>query len=189
MNNLAKKLVLNGTLAAICVILGLTPIGYIPIGVIQITLLCLPVAVGTLTLGLKSGLFLGFIFGATSLYQLLTAPSALAVILMSDPMFWVKMIPITFIPRLLVPVTTYFVYKAMAKNDKHKYLSLIVSSVVASLTNTVFYLGMLLLLFSNWQVITLVLVGTIVLTNGLPEALFMGIICPPIVKALKLVNK
>ncbi|MEZ4357345.1 MAG: ECF transporter S component [Eubacteriales bacterium] len=185
MNSKTKKLVLNSALAAICIVLGVTPIGYIPIGPVQITLLCLPVAVGTLTLGLRSGLFLGFIFGATIFFQMLAAPTAVITVLMSDSLFWVKMPLIIFIPRLLVPIATYLVYKAMSKSDKHNYLSLTVSSVAASLTNTVFFLGMLLALFINISAVNLAFVGSLVLTNGIPEAIFMGIICPPIVRALK----
>lgn len=190
MNSNTKKLVLTGALAAICLLFELTRIGYISFGnVIQITIFCVPVAVGTMILGLRSGLFLGFIFGLTSLFELLTRPDPITIILMSsDPMFWLKMPFIIFIPRLLIPVTTYFVFNAMSKNDKYKYLSLTVSSAVASLTNTVFFLGMLLVFFTNMPIINFGLVGTVVLTNSIPELILIVITCPPIVKALKLIH-
>lgn len=46
-------------LAALIILLGVTPIGLIPLGFINVTILCLPVIIGTLLLGLRTGLVLG----------------------------------------------------------------------------------------------------------------------------------
>lgn len=49
-------------LAALIILLGVTPIGLIPLGFINVTILCLPVIIGTLLLGLRTGLVLGLVF-------------------------------------------------------------------------------------------------------------------------------
>ena len=59
-NEKTRRIVITALLVAICLLLGLTPIGYISIGVIEITLLCIPVIIGTITEGLGVGLILGF---------------------------------------------------------------------------------------------------------------------------------
>ena len=69
MHNNLRRFVTTALLVAVCLLLGLTPIGYIPIPPIEITLLCIPVIVGVMTQGLGAGLVLGFFFGLTSFLQ------------------------------------------------------------------------------------------------------------------------
>ena len=58
--NKVRKLVLYALFVALIFVLGLTPVGLIPLGFINVTLLCIPTIVGTVILGLKAGLVLGF---------------------------------------------------------------------------------------------------------------------------------
>ena len=71
-----RTLAIAGILTAITFLLGLTPIGYIPLPTMKITILCIPVLIGVLLEGLGVGIWLGFVFGLTSLIQ----------IFMGDPM-------------------------------------------------------------------------------------------------------
>ncbi len=73
------KLALAGVLAAVTFLLGLTPIGIIPIPPANVTLMCLPVIIGTLTTSLGLGMVLGLVFGITSVIRAFTAPSVLVV--------------------------------------------------------------------------------------------------------------
>ena len=85
MKNNTRQLSLTALFVALVFLLGLTPLGLIPLGFINVTILCLPVIVGTILLGLKTGLLLGFFFGTASLMSVLglsmTAPSTLALTL------------------------------------------------------------------------------------------------------------
>ena len=47
-------------LVALVFLFGITPVGLIPLGFINITVLCVPVIIGKHTLGLKTGLVIGF---------------------------------------------------------------------------------------------------------------------------------
>ena len=61
-----SELVLTGLFAAIIIIMAFTPLGYIPLGVINATIIQIPVIIGALFCGPKKGALLGFLFGLTS---------------------------------------------------------------------------------------------------------------------------
>ena len=56
------RLTLTALFVALILLFGLTPVGLIPLGFINVTILCVPVVAGTLILGLKTGLLLGACF-------------------------------------------------------------------------------------------------------------------------------
>jgi len=112
MNSNLKKFTTTALLIALILLMGLVPyVGYIPIGPIKITLICIPVIIGTLALGLRSGLILGFVFGITSLIQVWYPGDILGQTLLNINAW--KLLLILFIPRLLVPVVTYYVYRLL----------------------------------------------------------------------------
>ena len=61
-----NELVLTGLFTAIIIIMAFTPLGYIPLVVINATIIHIPVILGSLFCGPKKGAFLGFVFGFTS---------------------------------------------------------------------------------------------------------------------------
>lgn len=65
-NEKTYELVLTALFTAIIVIMAFTPLGYIPLVVINATVIHIPVILGALFLGPKKGAFLGFVFGLTS---------------------------------------------------------------------------------------------------------------------------
>ena len=71
------NLVTLALLMALIFLMGQTPLGLIPLGFCNVTLLVIPVAVGTLFMGLKYGVLLGLTFGATSFVSALLRPSTL----------------------------------------------------------------------------------------------------------------
>ena len=171
-------------LAALVVLLGLTPIGFINVGVVYITFLCVPVIVGALAVGKKCGLILGACMGFVSFYTALRAPSALVAPIMQSGLGYV--IVMCFAPRLLVPLVTYGVQKWFG-NASSK-VALPVASALGSLTNTVLYLGLMVAFYrivgiTNDALLTTI--STIVLTAGLPEAGAAALIATPIVAALR----
>jgi uncharacterized membrane protein len=194
MNKGTRQFVVTSLLVAICLLLGLTPVGYIPIPPIEITLLCIPVIIGTITEGLGVGLVLGFFFGLTSFLQIFIKPSVLSQLLFAiSPL---KTIVLVFVPRLLVPVTAWLVYRAINGESKvRKRVAAGAGALVGSLTNTVLFLAALYLLFlpqidqlaeafgTTPQLLAGVM-GIIGATNGLPEAVVAVLLCVPVVWAL-----
>ena len=62
-------------LAAILVVLAYTPLGFITIPPISITLMHIPVIIGSLMLGTTYGGILGLIFGLVSMLKAATSPN------------------------------------------------------------------------------------------------------------------
>ena len=56
-------------LIAIMLILAFTPLGYLRIGPLAISLMTIPVVIGAMILGPAGGAVLGLVFGLTSFYQ------------------------------------------------------------------------------------------------------------------------
>ncbi|MGI6175569.1 MAG: ECF transporter S component [Christensenellales bacterium] len=187
-----RMIAMNGMLIAITILMGFTPIGYIPIGPLMITLMCLPVIIGTILLGLKSGALLSIVFGMTSLAQALMGAAPLAAPLMaySMPYFLI----VTFFPRLVIPFVTYGVYKLIsARGMLRDITGMLCAAIAGSLTNTILYLGMLALLFAVPAAEFLQIspadiwpwVGGVAVSNGLLEAAAAAIICTPIILSVK----
>lgn len=195
MNKGTRRFVVTSLLVGICLLLGLTPLGYIPIPPIEITLLSIPVIIGVLTEGLGVGLVLGFFFGLTSFLQIFIKPTAFSQLLFAlSPL---KTILLVFVPRMLVPVVAWLVNRAMSdKFMTKRSISTGAGALAGSLTNTVLFLGALYLLFlpeigqlseafgTTPELLGGVL-GTIGAINGLPEAAVAVILCIPIVAALR----
>lgn len=112
-----KELATLALLIALIILLGLTPLGLIPLGFIYVTILCVPVVIGTLSMNLKNGLILGLSFGLVSFYTAMTKASALvAPLAQSSPILTGIM---CILPRLCVPLVAWIVYRWLSKkNDK-----------------------------------------------------------------------
>ena len=63
------EMVLMAILAAIMLILGFTPLGFLRVGAIEITFMVIPIAIGAILLGPRGGAILGGLFGAISFFQ------------------------------------------------------------------------------------------------------------------------
>ncbi len=184
-----QDLVFTSLFVALIVVLGMTPLGLIPLGFINVTILCIPVLVGTIVLGLKTGLILGACFGATSALSAfgltLTPPSALASgLVAASPLLALVM---CFVPRLVVPVTTHFVYRLVAGKADRSPKALPFAAIAGSITNTVLYLGLMLLFY--WMTgldfaRVLVVIGGTGLIAGGSESVVAAIVVTPIVLAL-----
>lgn len=122
-NYRTKELVLTALFAAIIIIMAFTPLGYIPLVVINATIIHIPVILGSLFCGPKKGGFLGFIFGLTSFVKNTIMPSSLSAFVFS-PVLAASVVGtsgifksafICFVPRILVGVVPYFVYIGVRK--------------------------------------------------------------------------
>ena len=128
--------------AAIIVLMSFTPVGYIPLGVINATIIHIPVILGAIYLGPKCGAFLGFVFGLTSFLKNTFMPATLSAFVFS-PVLAAQQVGasgvifstiICFVPRILVGVVPYYVYKGLlrASNGKHKVpLDTLFSGIIA----------------------------------------------------------
>ena len=140
-NEKTLGLVLTSLFTAIIVIMAFTPLGYIPLVVINATIIHIPVILGALFCGPKRGAFLGFVFGLTSFIKNTVMPASLSAFVFS-PVLAVsvagtagifKSAFICFVPRILVGIIPYFVYKLVMKaaaSQQKKLLGLLLNAVV-----------------------------------------------------------
>ena len=196
-NKKTRKLTITALLVALTFLLGLTPIGYIPIPPVSMTLLCLPVIIGTIMEGLGAGIWISLAFGVTSLFQALgitLVPSPLGTFLLEISV--IKSLVVIFIPRLIIPVVTWLIHKTITGESKMRQrVATGVAAFAGSLTNTVLFLGALYLMFlpeintmaaafeATPETYGRVLIG-IGAINGLPEAAVAVLLCVPIIWAL-----
>lgn len=176
-----RSLVTLTLLCAITLLLGLTPLGLIPLGFINITILVIPVVVGTLLLGMKQGLVVALVFGGVSLFVALTRPSALVSTLMGASPVLVAVM--CFLPRLMIPVTTALVHRALHGRQKGNRFAMPVAAAAGSLTNTALYLGLMLLFYQLAGLDSgpvLGLIAGVALFAGVGEAVAAAIIAPAI---------
>lgn len=183
-----RGFVLTALFIALILLLGLTPIGMIPLGFINISVLAVPVVIGTLVLGLKRGMLLGFCFGlisALSAFGIYGTPSALAAALVAaSPVLAALM---CFVPRLLIPVIAMLVYRLLGRRQEKAIRAVPFAAAAGSLTNTVFYLGMMLLFYIIMGIDSekvLALIGGTGLIAGSLEAVANAIVTTAVAAAI-----
>ena len=187
-----KLLVLTGLFAAIIIIMAFTPLGYIPLGIINATIIQVPVIIGALFCGPKRGAFLGFLFGFTSFLKNTLMPATASAFVFSpilaSNLFGVKGVVLStficFVPRILVGVVPYFVYLGLSKLIKVKTFNFAVAGVLGAFTNTLLVMGSIFLLYKDSYAQALNIdpstvagvIGGIISFNGVIEAIVSGII-------------
>lgn len=146
-----RKTVLLAVLIAIMLLFSFTPIGYLKVGAIEITFMCIPVAVGAILLGPACGALLGAVFGVTSFVQCFGL-SAFGTFLFSVQPVYTALVCI--LPRILCGYLTGLIFRAVAKHDKTKTLCYFAASLATPLLNTSLFMGALLLCFWHMDLFT-----------------------------------
>ena len=186
MNKNTLRIARLAAFVAIMLLMYLFGLGLIGIPPINLTLYGIPVLTAALFLGLQDGLVVGLTFGLISVLGVFTRPSALvAPIMTADAMGPALVVAMSVLPRLLFPTAAWFTYKAFGARRK---TGMIVGSAVGSLTNTILYLGSMLLIYLHYGFDNSGLLGAIFGITGigaLCEAALAGAVVPAIVLALE----
>ena len=143
------RIVLYGLLFAMILILGITPLASIHLGVIEISLVMIPVAIGAIVMGPWAGAILGGFFGLTSFMQCLGigVTSAFGATLLSISPAYTMIL--CFIPRILMGFLVGLVYQLLSKTVKKNVISCAVASLLSALLNTVFFMSVLMIFFGK----------------------------------------
>ena len=153
-----RKMAIIGVLAAISIMLSMTPLGFIPIGPTNATIMHIPVIIGAIVEGPLVGITVGFIFGATSLLKALTMPTITSFAFI-NPL-------VSILPRMLIGVIAYYVYKLTIKFTKNVFVSGWITGVVGSLVNTVGVLGMIYILYGLSLFQQMKKIQTVIISNA-----------------------
>lgn len=202
------KLVQLALLGALIVVLAFTPfIGYIPLGVTRATIVHIPVIIGSILLGPKMGAVLGGLFGLTSfINNSFISPNITSFTF--TPLYSVGefhgnvwSLVICFVPRILVGVVPYYVYKFVMWHFKGRKggetVSLALAGLSGALTNTLLVMNLIYFCFGEqyaaakekafegfyWVILSVIGI------NGVPEAIVAAILTVAICKTLFKVQK
>ncbi|NLM06480.1 MAG: ECF transporter S component [Tissierellia bacterium] len=238
----ARKLAIGGMLGAVSVVLGLTPLGFIPVGPTRATIMHVPVIIGAIIEGPIVGVLVGLIFGLFSIYQAVMMPTVVSFAFL-NPL-------VAIVPRLLIGVFTYFAYKFvrslgnkktsiilniiwgliivylgygiytiinnkpddlqgiiinivlliltglmtyLTNKKKEAPLDVAIAAIVGTLTNTIFVLGTIFLLYAE-RFVTAIggdvstagkVIAGIGLVNGIPETIVAVLVATSVVTAIR----
>ena len=184
-----RQMTMIGMLSAISIFLGITGLGFIPLPTMRATIMHVPVIIGAIIEGPVVGALVGLVFGLFSMYQNFTAPGPTSFI------FWNPIIAI--IPRVLVGIVAYYVYRALYNKIKKESISIAIASLLASFTNTAGVLSLAYLFYLEKYSAALginpdtaaVAIAGIGITNGIPEAIVSSVICVPGIIAISKIKK
>lgn len=181
-------------LIALIAIMAFTPLGFLHVGIIEITFITIPVVIGAIILGPVAGALLGGVFGLFSFIQCFGMSAFGVVLLDINPIFTFIL---CLIPRILMGFLSGVIYKAVGAFDKTKVVSMASASLGGAVLNTLFFVGGVLLLFGNSDYIMgmrggknvfMFFVGFVGI-NGLIEAAVTCIVGTAICKVLLSIGK
>ena len=180
-------------LTAITLVLAYTPIGYLPLGPFNVSFLAVPVCIGAVVMGPGVGAFLGLVFGLTSFGNALSGGSAMGVALLSvSPAgYFVQSV----VGRVLMGLCVGLIFRALSRLTGRSLASYVTAAVCAPLLNTVFYMGLMCLIFYNCEYVQnlvattgaanpILFVLAVVGAQGLIEILVCGVVGTIISKAV-----
>lgn len=193
-----KKIAIFSLMIAIEIILAIVPVlGFIPIGIINITTLQIPVVLTSLLLNEKYGAAIGLLFGIISVIQNTINPNATSFVFspfieISSVHGNISSLITAIIPRVLCGIVPALVTKKI--KNKH---NIKLAAIAGSMTNTVLVLTCIYFLFGhayasakgiafNTLITTLLI---IVGSNGIAEAILCTVLCSAICKRANIGGK
>lgn len=196
-----KSLVQMGIFSALIFVLAFTPfVGYIPLGFTRATIIHIPVIMGSLILGPKRGAALGAVFGLTSFMNNTFNPTITSFVFtpfysLGEYSGGIGSIIICFLPRILIGVVPYYIYRIAVKirrEEKISVVGLALAGVGGALTNTLMVMSLICVFFKDTYasangVATEAVYGFIVGIigiNGVPEAIIAAVITVVLGKTL-----
>ena len=152
-------------LAALELIMALTPLGYLRVGAMSISFLCIPIAIGAITVGPTAGLVLGTLFGITSFVQCLGMDAFGTAMFTINPFYTFV---ICVVSRVLMGWLTGLIAVGLKKAFKDKmagkyYLNDIIAIILCPVMNTLFFLGFMTLFFNGVEIMGLDVITMVVL--------------------------
>ena len=183
MNEQNKKLTfqiaVTAGLSALIIIMGLTPIGFIPwFSGASITIIQIPVVLCSMLCGWIPGLISGLIFG---IFSLIKATKSTGFF---DPFFVNPLI--SFLPRALMGLCTGLIFLGFSRIPKFpKIVNYVLTGFIGSFLNTVFVLTALWIA----KAVDFKVLLTVVVSNGLLEGAASAIICTAVMSLMMIPKK
>ena len=197
-----RYLVSVALMAAIVILLAITPLGMIQLPIIKATTVHIPVILGAILLGPAAGAILGGVFGICSLISNTMAPTLLSFAFspfMSTTGLTgaVKAIWISVGCRILIGVAAGWLWILFEKIKMNAVIALPIVGFAGSMVNTICVMGSIYLLFAKQyaeakdvavRAVWGLVMGTVT-ASGIPEAIAAAVLVLAIGKVLLSVFK
>ena len=151
-NKKTTNMVIFSMLLAIEVVMSFTPLGFLRIGLLSVTMLHIPVIICAMALGKKYGAALGFVMGFCSFYNATFSPTITSFCF--TPFFsmggvegnWTSLL-IAFLPRIALGYGAGAIYERLKSKNGRTAAAL--SGLSGALINTVGVLGGIWIFFKE----------------------------------------
>lgn len=184
----AYRIAIRAILTALIILQTMIPfLGYIPLGLTNLTIIHITVIVAAIVLGTKDGMFVGLMWGLFTMIRVWTFPTTLFdTTVFTNPI-------IAVLPRVLVGLVAGWIFSWLYQRGRRLVFSSMVAAVLGTLTNTLlvlFFMGTLYTEFAAamYQTTTshlVIVLGTIAVTNDVSEIIAAVILTPVFVKAIQ----
>lgn len=196
-----KSMTLLAMFLAVELVLVMTPLGFIRLGPLSITLMHIPVIIASVAMGKKAGMFMGFIFGLLSMINATFQPNLTSFCF--SPFVeiggvhgnWASLI-VAIVPRVLIGYVSAVIYEFFQSKFEKKSVALFFAGIAGSMTNTILVLGFIYLLFGpayaqaigiTYDMLLMALL-TVIATNSIFEAIFAAVLTMAVGRAVKMNN-
>lgn len=189
---------------SIQIVMTLIPfLGFIPIFAFNITTLHIPTILAGILLGVKGGAIVGMSFGIMSITNATMRPGLTSFIFSpfapapagfsGNPLSLL----VALLPRILLGVIASLIYQFIRKKN-WKLPASTMAAVIATVLHTVMVCGLILIIFSEPYAAVLelggtrgvlVALGSLIALNGIPEAIFAGVLMTAFVTTLEPIVK
>lgn len=145
-----KQITMLGLLTAVLLIMAYTPLGYLNIGPLAITLNVIPLALAAVTLGPAGGAIVGAVFGLTSFLQCIGVGGSSAMGVMLFGINPVLAFIQRFVPRVLDGFLLGYIFKWVRK-AANVHIACFITGFFSAFLNTLFFMTALVVLFGNTE--------------------------------------
>lgn len=187
-----KRMVILALMSGILLVMSFTPLGYLHVGALEISLNMIPVAIAAAAAGPSGGAFLGAVFGVTSFLQCIGIGGTSYMGMILFEISPIMTIILCMIPRILAGLLSGCIYLGI-KKGKGSAAAPYVTGFSAALLNTILFMLALIMLFGSTEYLQSLIAGRNILlficafvgVNALVEMLAATIIVGAICRALE----
>lgn len=191
-----RHLTFTAILLAILLFLAFSPFGFIQLGVIKATLIHIPVIMASILLGPRLGALMGVAFGCCSLAINTMSPTLLSFVfspfipVIGTQHGSVLALVVAFIPRILLGIFPYYLNQSAKKlwqtDASFIKTRFFLIGLFSTMLHTILVMSFIFILFREHYAqavnihstaLLLKAILSIVLTNGLAEAIVAGLVC------------
>ena len=141
-----RRITTLALLIAVVLLMSYTPLGYLNIGPLSMSLLTIPVAIAAIVMGPIDGAIIGTVFGMTSFLNAMQGKSALTGAMFTLNPF--QCFIVCVIARTLMGLCSGLIFKLLKERQEEKgKTNALITGLSASLLNTAFFMGTLVLFF------------------------------------------